>query len=90
LALSTATGRSCQIKKGRPNAERPKSREETPKLGNNCGEACQRNRIITMSRFGNHRNLYEYCVSTLERACIQLATTYVTNMYLVQHCDILR
>jgi hypothetical protein len=43
-----------------------------------------------MSRFGNHRNLYEYCVSTLERACIQLATTYVTNMYLVQHCDILR
>ena len=32
------------IKKAVRNAERPKSREETPKLGNDCGEACQRNR----------------------------------------------
>ncbi len=58
------------IKKGRPKAERPKSREETPKLGSDCDEACQRDRTITMIRFGYHRNLYEYCASTLERACI--------------------
>ena len=64
-----------QIKKGRSKAERPKSREETPKLGNESGEACQRTRTITMSRFGVHRNLNAYCTSTLKGSCIQLDTT---------------
>jgi hypothetical protein len=43
-----------------------------------------------MGCFGDHRNLYEYHSSTLENACIQPATTDVTKMYLVQHCDILK
>ncbi len=77
-------------KKGRPIAERPKSREETPKLGYECDEACQRTRIETMSWFGGHRNLNAYCISTLVRACIRLATTYVTIVYLIQHCRVQR
>ena len=75
-------------KEGRPKAERPKSREETPKLGSDCGEACQRNHLRTMSCFVHRRNLYEYNLSTLDRGCIHPATTYVTNVYLVHHCGI--
>ncbi len=37
--------KAVSIKKGRSKAERPKSREETPKLGSDCEEACHRNRI---------------------------------------------
>jgi hypothetical protein len=75
--------------KERPSEiERPKSREETPKLGSNCDEACQRNHLVTMSCFDPRRNLYEYYVSTLTCACIRPATTYVTNVYLAQDCSI--
>ena len=50
--------------------ERPKSREETPKLGSECEEACQRNRLMKMGCFGNRRNLHKYWRTTLRNRCI--------------------
>jgi hypothetical protein len=46
-------------KKGRPDTERPKSREETPKLGSDCAEVNLHDRPTKMGWFDRTRNLHE-------------------------------
>jgi hypothetical protein len=89
LEWATATpalGRATH--KERPSVtERPKSREETPKLGYESEEACQRDRQTKMIRFAPPRNLDAYCISTLDIGCIRPATSSVTIVYLNHQCS---
>ncbi|CCB63984.1 protein of unknown function [Hyphomicrobium sp. MC1] len=76
------------IKKGRPNPNGPSLGRKRPNWAAKAVKRVIALAAITMSRFVAHRNLNAYCTSTLKGGCIQLATTYVTNMYLVQPCSI--
>jgi hypothetical protein len=70
MARACASRYLAGKEKGPSDTERPKSREETPKLGSGCEEACLHNRTVTMVWFGRVRNLHEYILSVFGNRCI--------------------